>query len=320
MTGLQNRLNHFPISFFSMVMGLTGLTISWQKAQHIFNIDLSVNVALLALTSSIFVVLLVMYGLKFISAKDQVMNEFHNPIKLNFFPTISISLLLLSIAFLSVNTGISHFMWVAGSVMHLLFTLYVVNAWIHHEHFEVKHVNPAWFIPAVGNVIVPIAGIPLGYTEVSWFFFSIGMFFWVILLTIIFYRLMFHNPMPEKLMPTLFILIAPPAVGFVAYMRLTGELDSFARVLYFSGLFLTLLLLIQVKRFAKLQFFLSWWAYSFPVAAITIASLLMYEITQIQLYQYIGAGLLALLTSIVTYLLIRTVSAVINHEICTEEH
>jgi len=320
MTGLQNRLNHFPISFFSMVMGLAGLTIAWQKAQHIFNLDLSINAALLALTSGIFVVLLVLYGLKFISANDQVMNEFHNPIKLNFFPTISISLLLLSITFLSVDMAISHFLWVAGSVIHLLFTLYVVNAWIHHEHFEVKHVNPAWFIPAVGNVIVPITGIPLGYTEVSWFFFSIGMLFWVILLTIIFYRLMFHNPLAEKLMPTLFILIAPPAVGFVAYMRLTGELDSFARVLYFSGLFLTLLLLIQVKRFAKLQFFLSWWAYSFPVAAITIASLLMYETTHIQIYQYIGAGLLGLLTLIVTYLLIRTVSAVINHEICTEEH
>lgn len=320
MTGLQNRLNHFPISFFSMVMGLTGLTIAWQKAQHIFNIDLSINAALLTLTSGIFVVLLVLYGLKFISANDQVMNEFHNPIKLNFFPTISISLLLLSIAFLSVDMAISHFLWVAGSVIHLFFTLYVVNAWIHHEHFEVKHVNPAWFIPAVGNVIVPIAGIPLGYTEVSWFFFSIGMLFWVILLTIIFYRLMFHNPMPEKLMPTLFILIAPPAVGFTAYMRLTGELDSFARVLYFSGLFLTLLLLVQVKRFAKLQFFISWWAYSFPVAAITIASLLMYETTQIQVYQYIGVGLLGLLTLIVTYLLIRTVSAVLNHEICTEEH
>ena len=126
---------------------------------------------------------------------------------------------------------------------------------------------------------------------------------------------MFNNPMPEKLMPTLFLLIAPPAVGFVAYMRLTGDLDYFARVLYFSGLFLTLLLLIQVKRFSKLQFFLSWWAYSFSIAAITIASFHMYETTQIQMYLYIGSGLLALLTLIVIYLLIRTVSAVINNEI-----
>ncbi len=128
--------------------------------------------------------------------------------------------------------------------------------WIHHDHFEVQHLNPAWFIPAVGNVLVPVAGVQLGFIEISWFFFSIGMLFWVILLTIIFNRIMFHNPMQDKLIPTLFILIAPPAVGFIAYMKLAGELDAFARILYFAGLFLTMLMLIQVKRFAKLQFFL----------------------------------------------------------------
>ncbi len=121
-------------------------------------------------------------------------------------------------------------------------------------------------------------------------------------------------------MPTLFILIAPPAVGFIAYMNLTGELDAFARVLYFAGLFLTLLMLAQIKRFARLQFFLSWWAYSFPLAAITIASFHMYELTQKLAYQYIGGGLLMLLTVVVVFLLYRTAGAIKNHKICVEEH
>ncbi len=29
-----NRLENFPISFFSTVMGLAGLTIAWEKIQH----------------------------------------------------------------------------------------------------------------------------------------------------------------------------------------------------------------------------------------------------------------------------------------------
>ena|GEM_PF-3316996 len=72
-------------------------------------------------------------------------------------------------------------------------------------------------------MLVPVAGVPLGYTDISWFFFSIGILFWGMLLTIIFYRVLFDNPLEERLMPTLFILIAPPAVGFIAYTRLTGE-------------------------------------------------------------------------------------------------
>lgn len=120
-------------------------------------------------------------------------------------------------------------------------------------------------------------------------------------------------------MPTFFILIAPPAVGFIAYIKLTGELDAFARVLYYSGLFLTLLLLTQAKRFTKLQFFLSWWAYSFPLAAITIATLVMYDLTGKSFFSSIGWGLLGLLTLVVVYLLYRTMKAVSNRKICQPE-
>ena len=320
MNSIQSRLEHFPISFFSMIMGLAGLTIAWQKAQHVFDVDLSISPVLLALTSSVFIVLSLAYATKYVASRNEVLKEFKNPVKLHFFPTISISLLLISVAFLKVVPAVSLPIWIAGSVIHLMFTLYTVNAWIHHDHFEVQHVNPAWFIPAVGNVLVPVAGMQLGFVEISWFFFSIGMLFWIILLAIIFNRVMFHNPMQEKLMPTLFILIAPPAVGFIAYMNLTGELDAFARVLYFAGLFLTLLMLAQIKRFARLQFFLSWWAYSFPLAAITIASFHMYELTQKLAYQYIGGVLLTLLTVVVGFLLYRTAGAVKNHKICVEEH
>jgi tellurite resistance protein len=117
-------------------------------------------------------------------------------------------------------------------------------------------------------------------------------------------------------MPTLFILIAPPAVGFIAYTRLGGELDTLGRVLYGSGLFLTLLLLTQVRRFARLKFFLSWWAYSFPLAAISIASMRMYELSGVEGYLWIGVALLVLLTVVVAMLLARTISAVLQHRIC----
>jgi tellurite resistance protein len=314
------RLPNLPISFFAMVMGLTGLTIAWEKAQHVFGVDLHINAWLAGASAAVFVVLLLLYASKLVLYGQAVLGELRHPVKLNFFPTISISLLLLSIACMPIDVRISEPLWMAGTALHLAFTLYVVDVWIHHEHFEIKHMNPAWFIPAVGNVLVPVAGVPLGYPEVSWFFFSVGMLFWGILLTIIFYRVLFHHPIDERLMPTLFILIAPPAVGFVAYTRLIGDLDTLARLLYYMGLFLTLLLFTQVGRFAKLEFFLSWWAYSFPLAAISIASMLMYELSGVAAYRWIGAGLLLLLTGIVLLLLVRTGIAIAKHRICVPGH
>lgn len=302
-----------------MVMGLAGLTIAWEKAQSILDMPLNMGGALAWFTALVFVVLLTLFLTKLVRFKQAVMAELNHPVKLNFFPAISISLILLSIAFKDIIPSLSASFWYTGTFLHLLFTLYVMSTWIHHEKFEIHHINPAWFIPVVGNVLIPINGVHLGYIEISWFFFSIGMLFWLVLLSIIFNRVIFHNPLPAKLMPTFFILIAPPAVGFIAYMKLTGQLDSAARLLYYSGLFFTLLLLTQARRFTRLQFFLSWWAYSFPLAAITIASFLMYEHTLINGFALLGWALLSILTLIVVFLLYKTTLAVGGHKICLPE-
>lgn len=307
-----NQLENFPIAFFAMVMGLAGLTIAWEKIQHL-------NAWMVGITSSIFIVLALLYAGKFFYFRQSVLNELKHPVKLNFFPTLSVSLLLLATAFLPLNVTISSWLWMTGTALHLVLMLYVVNVWMHHEHFQVQHLNPTWFIPAVGNVLVPVAGVTHGYSELSWFFFSIGMLFWLVLLTIIFYRVLFHNPMEEKLMPTLFILIAPPAVGFIAYTRLVGELDGFGRILFYAGLFFTLLLFTQLRRFLKLEFFLSWWAYSFPMAAISIASMVMFELTGAEAYRWLGSVLLLLLTALIGLLLVRTGIAIKHHGICVPE-
>lgn len=314
-----SRLAHFPISFFAMVMGMTGLCIAWENAELTFGLPIRLENALVPFTAFVFCMLLILYLGKLIRYPQEVIKELNHPVKLNFFPAISISLILLSIAILKSLPGLSHGLWIAGTALHLGFTLYVMNVWIHHDKFEIHHISPAWFIPVVGNVLVPIAGTAHGYTEISWFFFSIGILFWLVLFTIIFYRVLFHHPLPERLMPTFFILIAPPAVGFISYTKLTGGLDNFAHVLYYCGLFLTLLLLTQAPRFSRLQFFLSWWAYSFPLAAITIATLLMYRTQQKAGFAIIGWALLSILTLVVTYLLYRTLKAVGGRKICLPE-
>ncbi|MES9860046.1 MAG: SLAC1 anion channel family protein [Candidatus Thiodiazotropha sp. LLP2] len=315
----DSRLAHFPISFFAMVMGLAGLCIAWEKAQAGFQLPFRIEMALIPFTVLVFIILVVLYGMKLMRHPSQVVKELNHPVKLNFFPAVSISLILISITLLQTQPSISYLLWSIGSALHLGFTLYVMNIWIHHDKFEIHHINPAWFIPVVGNVLVPVAGTAHGHYEISWFFFSIGIVFWMVLFTIIIYRVLFHNPLPDKLMPTFFILIAPPAVGFISYVKLNGGVDNFAHILYYSGLFLTLLLASMAIRFSRLQFFLSWWAYSFPLAAITIASLLMYETTSEIGFAIIGWLLLSVLTLVVTYLFYRTLKAVGGNKICIPE-
>lgn len=315
----ENRIQHMPISFFAMVMGMAGLTIGWEKASEIFHFSSIIYTTLLTLTLILFTTLSGMYLFKAVYFKQSLSEEWTSPIKINFVPTISISLLLFAIAFLPISRQTSLAFWTLGCGLHLVISLHVINSWLHHERYEIHHLNPAWFIPAVGNIVVPLAGVPLGYSNISWFFFSIGLFFWIILLVIVFNRIIFHQPMPKKLIPTLFILIAPPAVGFLAYFKLTGTLDTFALLVYNFGLFLTLLLFSQWPRFIGLPFFMSWWAYSFPLAAMSIASMVMSHITGNLLYGYLGLALLMFLSGLVLVLLGNTIKAALRGEICLKE-
>ncbi len=314
-----NRLEHFPVSFFAMIMGLTGLTLGWHKASEALGWPMIPGHVLAGFALLAFITLAIIYSAKAIKYPAAIKAELKHPIKLSFFPAISISLILLSVCFLPMSPTFAQMLWMVGITLHLGLMLFVLSSWVNHDHFQVGHLNPSWFIPAVGNVLVPITGIPLGFVEISWFYFSIGMIFWIILLVIVFNRVLFHDPLPAKLLPTMFILIAPPAVGFVAYIKLAGDLDSFARILYYIGLFFTLFLAVQVPRFAKLPFFLSWWAYSFPLAAITVATFVMHEKTGAAGFEILAFVLLAVLTAVILMLLVKTSKAIVGKEICVPE-
>jgi tellurite resistance protein len=315
-----SRLKHFPVSWFSVIMGMAGFTIAWRRAEHFYGFDFGLSAVLLGLTTLAFLVLTLLYTAKIIKYPAEVLAEISHPVKLAFVPTFSIGLLLVSIAYLPFLPGVSFWLWVVGSTLHILLTLYVLSSWIHHTKYEITHLNPAWFIPVVGNILVPIAGMQHASPEISWFFFSLGLFFWPILTAIIFNRLIFNVSLPDRFMPTLFIFIAPPAVGFISWFTLTGGVDAFGRILYFIGLFFTLLLLSQFAYFRSLKFFLSWWAYSFPIAAMTIATFIMASATGLAFYSSLATGLLVLLSMLIVMLLIRTALTVVRREICVEGH
>lgn len=301
-------------------MGTAGLAIAWRKAHSVLGTPEILGCGLTLWAAIVFVLIAVVYATKTASHWGAVKHEFAHPIRVNFFPALSISMLLLAVAFTENQPGLAAWLWTIGATVHLAFTLTIMSSWIHHTHYNIKHASPAWFIPVVGNIIVPIAGVSFGPPEVSWFFFSIGLVFWLVLLTIVMYRLFFHEPLPDRLTPTLFILIAPPAVGFIAWVKLggAGQIDAFGRILYYSALFLTLLLASNALRFFRVRFFLSAWAYSFPLAAITIATLVMAE-KLAGMFIPLAGILLAVLTLVLLLLTVRTVQGIFRHEICVPE-
>lgn len=311
----QSRLEHFPISFFGMAMGVFGLALALRAGGFAASSEVVGIVGIVVLAG-----LFLMLGLKALRHWDALVEEWHHPVRLAFFPATTISLLLLATFLHEDHHALANGIWIVGAAGQGILTLVVISAWISARAFGPGHLSPAWFIPAVGNVVVPLAGVPLGHAEAAWYFFSVGLIFWIVLLTLVFNRLIFHDPLPGKLRPTLVILIAPPAVASLAWLQLNGGvLDAPARILLNLGYFFTALVAIQVPQLLKLPFALSFWALSFPLAAMTVASFRFATLAGSGLYQGIGLGLLGVLIVTIAALAIRTTRAAMAGQICVPE-
>jgi tellurite resistance protein len=313
-----DRLKFFPIMMYAIVMGLSGLTITYQKAAILLNFPYIIGEILMYATTTVFIIISYIYIKKFFKYKIAVKSEFSHPVRINFFAAISISMLMLAIIYKESFLTISAVFWYPGTLLHFYLTMHTISFWINHNQ-EINHSNPAWFIPIVGNVLVPVAGIGFADLGLLLYFFSVGMFFWVILFAVILNRIIFHNQIAVKFMPTLFILIAPPAIGFIAYFKMFGIIDFFAVMLFNLALFFTILVIFMYKNFIKIKFFISWWAFVFPIAAMAISAMLMYNQNSCIFLLLLSYAMIAAITIIVSIVTYQTVIHIIKKEICVQE-
>ena len=167
---------------------------------------------------------------------------------------------------------------------------------------------------------MPVVGVDICNEVINHFYFSIGIFFWIILFSIVMYRMIFHMPLGKRLIPTFFILIAPPAVGFISYFRISfGVIDFFSLFLYLIALFIFILLISMFKSFVRLQFFISWWAYTFPLAALSIATILVESVYHNIFTKLLSYTLITITTIVVAYVSYKTYIAIKNQQICIKE-
>lgn len=315
---MREKIKYFPITAFAVVMGLTGLSIAFGKFYHMqwlpkLFYDISVFGVL-----TLFLIIVIMYGLKFLLFPEEVKIDFNHRIRINFFSAISISILLLSIAFYTYYPLLSIAFWWLGLALHTVFMFKTISFWIQHN-FEIQHFNPAWFIPVVGNILIPVTGVEYAPMYISHFYFAAGFFFWLVLFTIFLYRAIFHAQLPEKFIPTFFILLAPPAVGFISYMRIAASWDAFSGFLLLMTYFFIILIAVMYKSFYKIKFFMSWWAFTFPLAASTIASVVAFQVTGEWIFKLFAWILLVLASSAISIVAWFTVKNMLRGEICIKE-
>jgi len=313
-------LDYLPVGLFGSVMGVTGLSVAWRLAHVRYGAPEGIALAIAAVALVAFVLMAAGYSIKLATAFGAVRQEFRHPIAGNLFGTVLISILQLPIVVAPFALPVAQIMWIVGAAGMVFFAWLIVSRWMTDRQ-QVAHATPAWIIPVVGLLNVPLALPVLGLPPMHGLMvaaLAIGLFFAVPLFTLIFSRLLFESPLPDTLKPSLLILVAPFAVGYSTYTVTAGQTDLFAEALFMLTLFVLAVLLGQLRNLPLCcPFRVSWWAVSFPLAACSIAALRFAAARPGIITDTIALALLALATLVIAALLGRTLFGIGKGELRT---
>ncbi|MFC4419885.1 SLAC1 anion channel family protein [Cupriavidus pampae] len=309
-------IRHLPVNLFASVMGISGLALAWRVAAHQYGVGALVSDFASSLAIGLFVILAVSYLCKAIRYPQAVLGEFRHPIAGNFFGTVPIAVLLISSLIAPVAPVLAEVVWTVGSIATIVLAFTIFSRLVKGE-IDAGHALPAWLIPGVATLDIAVAGgtLPMEWArELNIFSLAIGTIIALVFFTMIVSRLIHHDKLPSNMVPSLMIMIAPFEVGFLAYTNFTREIDAFAAVLFYFGLFLFLALFGKVFR-RSIPFTAGWWGVSFPVAALTNAALKYAEATKVWPLAVLALVLLAFLTVVIVVLLVRTIRSLTNGQL-----
>lgn len=323
-------IKNFTPSWFASVMGTGILAItSLFYSQHIPFLK-NLSYALFYFNIFLFFALLIPWVLRWIFFRKEALNDLEHPVLSNFYATIAISMLVLAADFIVIgkNMWAGEVFWFVGMLFTTFFSILTPYLMFKGEHVKLEHINPAWFIPPVGLIVIPIAGsliIPClsGIVQefvifLNYFGWGAGFFIYLSLLAISMYRFILHRPLPSILAPTIWINLGPIGAGVVALINLIKNSPfitmqepffAFGFLLWGFGIWwfiMAVILTLHYIKKLKLPYAMSWWAFTFPLGAYVAASHTVSLLFGLQLIDYIGFALYLLLVIFWAVTLVKT--------------
>ena len=220
----------------------------------------------------------VLYVGKWISAREDALQEAEHPVQCCFIGLIGVATSLIALATLPYSHPGALGLFVIGALFTLGFAVWR-TARLWQGGRDPASTTPVLYLPTVaGAFVTTIAASALGLPDVAQLAFGAGLFSWLAIESVLIHRLYTSPALPEALRPTLGIQLAPPVVAAVAYLSMTaGSPGLFAHMLLGYGLLQALVLLRLLPWILRQPFAPSYWAFSFGVTALSTAVLRMVE-------------------------------------------
>lgn len=305
-------VRNLPVNLFASVMGLAGLALAWRLAHAKLGAPAWIGEAVGVAAIGVFLLLSLAYLAKLLRHPDAVHAEFHHPIVGNFFGTIVIAVLLLAAVVEPYSQLVASVTWTLGSLATFALCYIVVSRLLKGQ-VDASHAMPAWLIPCVATLDIVVTGshMPMAWApELNLLASAVGAVLALVLFSMIVSRLVHQQPLPPAMTPSLMILMAPFALGFLAYSSIVG-IDRFAALLFYFALFMFAVVVPKLLR-PGASFSTAWWAVGFPMAALVNAAIRYADFRQSAALEVLAIMLLAALSLVLAILAMRTIRIAVD--------
>ena len=311
----SHPIRHFSPSWFALVMGTGGLANILWKWQAYWYTSRWFGLVLAAIAIFSYCIIFVVWSLRWIWYPKYAIRDLHHPVTSNFYVTTGIATVIIATNLYNIWSQwlpeysvyvICMILWIISCIVVLFCTFYITYRLFRaEESFAPQLVNFAWLMAPIANMAVLLIGCPvfsmslvyqpalsLTLFTVNAAFFGIGFFLFFFISAIVFVRLVRAELPTPATTPTFGIFLS--AIGLaagtffdlgdnaVALELLTSPhmVNLLCIITWGFGIWIIgiiFLICLHHARHGGMPFTLSWWAFTFPLAAYTISSLKIFN-------------------------------------------
>lgn len=280
------RLAPMPAGFFGIAVGMLALAGAWRVAAKLWQVPESAATLATVAALAVWVVVMALYALKWIAYRDAARDEWRHEVQSSFVALGPVSTMLAAQALNAWSHELGLALFAAGTVAQL-----AVGVSLHGRLWQgarsAELVTPALYLPTIAaGFVSATSAAAFGFPQLAALFFGTGVLSWLAIESKLLNRAALGAPLAAALRPTLGVQLAPPVVGGVAWMAITGtgfhlvgsgaaSLIGYALLGY--GLYQALLLARLLPWIRSQSFTPSYWAFSFGTAALPTLAMLIVQ-------------------------------------------
>ncbi len=261
-----------PVGVFPICLGLIGAGLLWRRAAETLGAPAAIGEIWLALAVALYVVCSGFYALKLARKPDAILDDLR-PVPARAAVSAASMSTMLTAAFLAPYApGLASAVWWVGVLHHGAHAAIVLWVIAQAKRGE-RPINPTLYLPFVGQIVAPIAGVPLGWVELSLALYWSAAAAWVVITVFSLWTIM-REPIPKQLRQGMVIFLAPSGVGVISAEVLDASWSGAAMAVFgvavagFAGWLAT-----RIGWLVEGGWTPAWGAFTFPTVALAGAAM-----------------------------------------------